>query len=82
MSSREVSRYFPDMDSRRCSATLYAGTHGAFQVGGCSPWWTRSRGYSYSSVICIAPDGAFLSSGVYLEDRIVRPALWLEMNKS
>ena len=82
LSSREVSRYFPDMDSRRCSATLYAGTHGAFQVGGCSPWWTRSRGYSYSSVICIAPDGAFLSSGVYLEDRIVRPALWLEMNKS
>lgn len=82
LSRREVTRYFPDMDSRRCSATLYAGTRGAFQSGGCSPWWTRSRGYSYSSVICIAPDGGLVSSDVSSEDRIVRPAFWLDLKKS
>ena len=81
LSRNEAEKYFANDDSRRCKATDYAVKNGAWvsSSNGCSWWWLRSP--NDISVYFVYSGGDIRCFSVISDFGVVRPALWININK-
>ena len=63
-----------------CKATAYAKSNGANVQGDQCWWWLRTPGNYNTSAQCIDKDGAYKSNFVDLENRCIRPAIWVKID--
>jgi len=82
LSITEANSYFNLYEDRKCPATPYAASQGAFtsDSGNCQ-WWLRSPGDSLSTAACVYAGGSVSSSGCLVSEKsvVVRPALWIDL---
>lgn len=64
-------------------ATPYAQKRGVFNDNGYAFWWLRTPGSSKDTEMLVSKTGEINKSGsyVYLRNRGIRPALWVDLNK-
>lgn len=64
-------------------ATPYAQKRGVFNDNGYAFWWLRTPGSSMDTEMLVSKTGEINKSGsyVYLRNRGIRPALWVDLNK-
>ena len=88
LSEEEAEKYFVNNKARRCKATYYAVQHGAYVCdgllrgeGGYSICWLRSPvPDSIDSVYLVGEEGSICYFFyVYHDNRVVRPALWINL---
>ena len=88
LSINEVNKYFTSDETRKCVPTDYAIAQGAYvknsyTAGGKSTcwWWLRSPGGDNTYAARVSNDGNVGRGGGYvnLDNRCVRPALWIEI---
>ena len=82
LSTDEVKKYFPTMESRCCTATAYVNGEGSFQGtnGNCN-WILRTVGFYSSYVSSVFSYGAIDYFGHNTDDEslAIRPALWIDI---
>lgn len=90
LSLREVNKYFPTDEERKCEVTLYAQSQVA-AYNRIGSWWLRSPGYNqdYAAIVTTAGGirvhSTFLGSEItgkpVTKDNIgVRPAMWINID--
>ena len=82
LSKEEAKKYFANDEGRRCKATEYAKSNGAYvnSDNGYSFWWLRSPYPSSSDfVYCVSLYGFIDFHSVNFDDCVVRPALWINL---
>ena len=79
LSKKEAEKYFANTDARKCKATKYAVKNGVWvATNACSLWWLRSPNPDNSNFIYyVYYDGFICNHFVCFDDRVVRPALWI-----
>ena len=79
LSKEEAEKYFANYEARKCKATKYAVKNGVWvATNGCSLWWLRSPNPNNSRfVYYVYYDGFICNHFVCFDDRVVRPALWI-----
>ena len=84
LSINEVNKYFNSDEARRCKATDYAITNGAYvgNYNGNCWWWLRSPGEIQYGAAAVEVDGSVCESGDRVTDGVlaVRPAMWIDLN--
>lgn len=79
----EVQQYF-DNNDKRVKCTEAAKNHGACEFDGYGMWWLRSPGETnnYAAYVdshgVVQEEGEITYSGVY----VVRPVIWIDVNKN
>lgn len=83
LSITEANKYFSPDSARQCKPTEYAVASGVWKSdsGNCW-WWLRSPGADQHCAASVLSTGAIADYGylVYIGDRAVRPALWIDLN--
>ena len=81
LSSTEFKNYYTTKESRRCIATEYATSQGAYIVeSSYSLCWLRSHGGSRNSIERIYYDGSIGESPTNANGLSIRPAIWLSLD--
>lgn len=81
----EANKYFKTDSARQCKPTAYADAQGAYtNSSGFGWWWLRSPGcsqYSQGLAADVSGNGCVvdIGTGVDFDERVVRPALWIEL---
>ena len=83
LSITEANKYFSPDSARQCKPTEYVVASGVWKSdsGNCW-WWLRSPGADQHCAASVLSTGAIADYGylVYIGDRAVRPALWIDLN--
>lgn len=82
LSITEVNKYFSSSSKRKCKPTDYAVAGGLYieSSNNHCDWWLRSPGSSQVKAASIYNDGGVYEFYVFLGNRAVRPALWIDLN--
>ena len=81
LSIEEVKKYFSSDSDRRCIATSYTKSQGAFTWNRNCDWWLRSRGILNSEATLVRHTGGIANHGddVTKTSVAVRPAMKLKI---
>lgn len=82
-SLEEINKYRLLKGDLIVKATPYAQERGVFNDNGYAFWWLRTPGSSKDTEMLVSKTGEINKSGsyVYLRNRGIRPALWVDLNK-
>ena len=85
LSITEVNKYFSSEDAKRCQATDYAVSNGAYvpTSKGYTQWWLRTPSYrqDVASFVDWRSNAYDPSTHVYISGAAIRPALWIDLGK-
>ena len=82
LSTDEVQKYFPNIESRECQATVYAKVKGVSLHNLNTWWWLRTCGKDKKHMAAVYSDGEITSEGyrVNIKKGGIRPAIWLDLS--
>ncbi len=81
LSIEEIEKYLETEEDRRCVATPYARSQGAYTMGGYCWWWALSESGESGSASVVNLNGSIsdYDAKVYNRFNAVRPALWIRL---
>jgi tetratricopeptide (TPR) repeat protein len=80
LSVSEAINYFNSDDARKCKPTDYAVANNSGLKDGEKWWWLRSPGEEQENAAIVISDGVvYLRGHLFVVDRAVRPALWIDL---
>ena len=83
LSITDANTFFESDSDRLCEASQYAIAQGAYVANnGKCLWWLRSPGFGSNIAAYVYPTGDinYGGRGVYYNDNVVRPALWIDLS--